>query len=169
MTPIVAGLFVFAMRVLDMSLDTLRLLFVMRGRKVLAGGLGAIQATVFILAVSTVLQGPLNPLTVIGYAAGFGAGVIIGMMAEERLAIGYVMFRIYSPSLGVQIAQALRDAGFAVTEFAAHGRDGLMSVVNSAVARRDARTVHDITLKVDPAAFITVDDVRPLQRGFFRH
>jgi len=169
MTPIVAGLFVFAMRVLDMSLDTLRLLFVMRGRKFLAGGLGAIQATVFILAVSTVLQGPLNPLTVIGYAAGFGAGVIIGMMAEERLAIGHVMFRIYSPSLGVQIAQALRAAGFAVTEFAAHGRDGLMSVVNSAVARRDAHTVHDIVLKVDPAAFITADEVRPLQRGFFRH
>jgi uncharacterized protein YebE (UPF0316 family) len=169
MTPILAGLFVFAMRVTDMSLDTLRLLFVMRGRKLLAGGLGAIQATVFILAVSTVLQGPLNPATVIGYAAGFGTGVIIGIIAEERLAIGYVMFRIYSPEFGAQIAGALRGGGFAVTEFVAHGRNGMMTVINSAVARRDAHTVHDITLKVDPGAFITVDEVRPLQRGFFRH
>lgn len=169
MTPLAAGLFVFAMRVADMSLDTLRMLFVVRGRKALAGTLGAIQATVFILAVSAVLQGPLNPFTVVGYAAGFGAGVVVGMVAEERLAIGHVMFRIYSTEFGVAIAEALRTAGFAVTEFTAHGRDGAVTVVNSAVARRDAHTMHDIILKVDPAAFITADEVRPLQRGFFRH
>ena len=136
---------------------------------VLAGTLGAIQATVFILAVSAVLQGPLNVLTVIGYALGFGAGVIIGMFVEERLAIGHVMFRIYSAEFGIAIAAALRAAGFAVTEFTARGRDGTVTVVNSAVARRDIRAVQGIILKVDPAAFITVDEVRPLQRGFFRH
>ena len=169
MAPVVAGLFVFAMRVSDMSLDTLRLLFVMRGRRILAGSLGAVQATVFILAVSTVLQGPLNPLTVIGYAAGFGTGVIIGIIVEERLALGYVMFRIYSPTLGMDIAQALRDAGYAVTEFTAHGRSGTVTVVNSAVARRHRSAVQAIIRKVDPEAFITVDEVRPLQRGYFRH
>ena len=70
MTPILAGLFVFVMRVTDMSLDTLRLLFVMRGRKLLASLIGAIQATVFILAVSAVLSGPLNVWTVLGYTPG---------------------------------------------------------------------------------------------------
>jgi uncharacterized protein YebE (UPF0316 family) len=95
-----AGLFVFTMRVIDMSLDTLRLLFVMRGRKLLAGGIGVIQATVFILAVSAVLKGPLDPLTVAGYALGFGAGVVIGMLAEQRLALGHAMLRVYSPTSG---------------------------------------------------------------------
>ena len=105
MTPLVAGLFVFTMRVIDMSLDTLRLLFVMRGRKLLAGGIGVIQATVFILAVSAVLSGPLDPLTVAGYALGFGAGVIIGMLAEQRLALGFSMLRVYSPAAGAAIAE----------------------------------------------------------------
>ena len=81
MNPILAGLFVFLMRLTDMSLDTLRLLFMMRGRKIVAGVIGAIQAAVFILAVSQVLTGPLNAWTVAGYAAGFGAGVIVGMIA----------------------------------------------------------------------------------------
>src|SRR5512147_6704 len=121
-TPLVAGLFVFTMRVIDMSLDTLRLLFVMRGRKLLAGGIGVIQATVFILAVSAVLKGPLDPLTVAGYALGFGAGVIIGMLAEQRLALGHAMLRVYAPASGAAIADGLRTAGFAVTEFRAHGR-----------------------------------------------
>jgi uncharacterized protein YebE (UPF0316 family) len=64
MTPIVAGLFVFAMRVIDMSLDTLRLLFVMRGWKYQAGALGAVQATVFILAVRRASPSQNSPVRV---------------------------------------------------------------------------------------------------------
>ncbi len=169
MAPLLAGLFVFTMRVIDMSLDTLRLLFVMRGRKLLAGGIGVIQATVFILAVSTVLRGPLDPLTVAGYALGFGTGVIIGMLAEQRLALGYSMLRVYSPASGSVIAEGLRAASFAVTEFIAHGRDGEITVINSAIARRDIARAQDIIRQIDPGAFITVDEIQPLQRGYFRH
>jgi uncharacterized protein YebE (UPF0316 family) len=79
------------------------------------------------------------------------------------------MFRVYSSGQGGAIAQALRDAGYAVTQFTAQGRDGEVTVVNSAVARRHAPTVKTIVLQVDAGAFITVDEVRPLQRGFFRH
>jgi uncharacterized protein YebE (UPF0316 family) len=169
MTPLLAGLFVFVMRVTDMSLDTLRLLFVIRGRKLLAGSIGVIQATVFILAVSTVLKGPLDPLTVAGYALGFGTGIVIGLIAEQRLALGHNMLRVYSPSSGAVIAAALRAANFAVTEFVAHGRDGEITVVNSAIARRDTAKAQTIVKEIDPGAFITVDEIQPLQRGYFRH
>ncbi len=168
-TPLLAGLFVFAMRVTDMSLDTLRLLFVIRGRKFLAGGIGVIQATVFILAVSTVLKGPLDLLTVAGYALGFGTGIVIGIVVEQRLALGHVMLRVYSPGAGAVIAQALRAANFAVTEFVAHGRDGEITVVNSAIARRDTAKAQTIVKQIDAGAFITVDEIQPLQRGYFRH
>jgi uncharacterized protein YebE (UPF0316 family) len=169
MTPLLAGLFVFAMRVIDMSLDTLRLLFVMRGRKLLAGGIGVVQATVFILAVSAVLSGPLDPFTVAGYALGFGAGVVIGMLAEQRLALGHAMLRVYAPASGEAIATGLRAAGFAVTEFSAHGRDGAITVINSAIARRDISRAQDIVRQIEPGAFVTVDEIQPLQRGYFRH
>lgn len=163
------ALFVFAMRVTDMSLDTLRMLFVMRGRKLLAGAIGAIQATVFILAVSTVLRGELNAWTVAGYALGFGTGIIVGMFAEERLAIGYAMFRIYSPARGLAVAEALRAAGHAATEFTAQGKDGTVTVVNAIVERKHIASVRAIVERTDPAAFITLDEARPLQRGYFRH
>jgi uncharacterized protein YebE (UPF0316 family) len=169
MTPLQAGLFVFTMRVIDMSLDTLRLLFVMRGRKFLAGGIGVVQATVFILAVSAVLSGPLDPFTVAGYALGFGAGVVIGMLAEQRLALGHAMLRVYAPASGEAIAAGLRAAGFAVTEFSAHGRDGAITVINSAIARRDIAKAQDTVRQIEPGAFITVDEIQPLQRGYFRH
>ena len=169
MEPILAGLFVFAMRLTDMTLDTLRLLFTMRGRKWLSGLIGAIQAAVFILAVSAVLSGPLNLFTVTGYALGFGAGIVVGMFIEERLAIGYAFLRVYSTTSSRAIAEALRAEGHAVTEFLAHGKDGQITVVNCIIARRDVASVRAIIDRVDASAFITIDDARLVQRGHFRH
>ena len=163
------GFLVFGMRVVDMSLDTVRLIMTVRGRRLLAGGIGVVQALVFILAVSAVLRGPLTAANVLGYAFGFGAGVMPGIFFEERLAIGHSMFRIYSPGRGHEIAEALRAAGHAATEFPAIGRDGTVVVVQCAVSRRVAPEVRAILDKVDPKAFVTVDEVRPLQYGYFRH
>lgn len=165
---ILAGLFVFVMRLIDMSLDTLRLLFMMRGRKLVAGLIGMLQAAVFILAVSAVLRGELNFWTVLGYAGGFGCGVMVGMLAEERLAIGYGIFRIYSPARGLAVAQALREAGHAATEFTAQGKDGAVTVVNCIVARREIAKVRALIEQADPGAFVTLDESRPLYRGHFR-
>jgi len=156
------------MRVIDMSLDTVRLIMTVRGRKLLAGGIGVAQALVFILAVSAVLKGPLTVGNVLGYALGFGAGVMLGIFFEERLAIGHSMFRIYSPAHGHEIAEALRASGHAATEFPAIGRDGTLTVVNCAVSRRNASAVRAAIEGVDPGAFVTADEVRPMQRGRLR-
>jgi uncharacterized protein YebE (UPF0316 family) len=99
MDALLAGLFVFVMRVTDMTLDTLRLLFTMRGRKLLAGAIGVIQAT----------------------------------------------------------------------EFTAHGRNGMVPVVNGIVARKNIPAVRAIIEQTDPQAFITLEAVQPLRRGYFRH
>ena len=77
--------------------------------------------------------------------------------------------RIYSPASGKAIAGALRASGHAVTEFTARGKDGLLTVVNYVVARRDAQPAREIAEKIDPNAFITIDEARSLQRGYFRH
>ncbi len=169
MTPIVAGLFVFAMRVIDMSLDTLRLLFVMRGRRMLAGVIGAVQAAVFILAVSAVLRGPLNFWTVLGYAGGFGCGIILGMLVEDKLALGHNMVDVYTMNKGKEITGALREKGYAVTEFSARGKDGSLRVIQCIVSRKDVNTVKEIIEKADPGAFLTIGDVKSLRRGHFRH
>lgn len=165
---ILAGLFVFIMRLIDMSLDTFRLLLVMRGRKVLAGLIGMIQATVFILAVSAVLSGELNVWTVAGYALGFGCGVMFGMFVEERLAMGHAMLRVYSPASGRMIAETLRQAGYAVTEIAGRGHTGQITILNLVVLRRQIQEVRSLIDRVDTNAFITVDEATPLQRGHFR-
>jgi len=162
-----AGL-IFLLRVGDMSLDTLRVLFVMRGKKALVWVLGFFQATIFILAIGIVLAGADNPLNIAAFAAGFATGNVVGMLIEERLAIGFIQLRIISPRLGTAIAEMLRGEGYAVTEVAARGKDGMVSLLSCSVQRKDVSHVRSLVNQVDEMAFITAEDVRPVRRGFFR-
>jgi uncharacterized protein YebE (UPF0316 family) len=162
-----AGL-IFALRVTDMTLDTLRVLFVMRGRKPIAWVLGFFQAAVFVIAITSVLRNITNPLNIIGYAAGFATGVVVGMAIEERLAIGYVHMRVISSRRGSGIAERLRLEGYAVTEVPARGKDGMVTMLNCSVLRKDIGRLRNLVNEVDQEAFITSEDIRPVRRGFWR-
>ena len=162
-----AGL-IFLLRVSDMTLDTLRVLVVMRGKKSIAWVLGFFQATIFVVAISSVLSNLGNPLNVIGYAAGFATGNVVGMLIEERLAIGHTHINIVSSRLGSAIAESLREQGYAVTEVPARGKDGAVSLLNASILRRHVDKVRRLVNQVDPEAFITAEDVRPIRRGFWR-
>jgi uncharacterized protein YebE (UPF0316 family) len=162
-----AGL-IFSLRVTDMTLDTLRVLFVMRGRKGIAWLLGFFQASVFVIAITFVLRDLTNPLNIIGYAAGFATGVVIGMTIEERLAVGHVQMRIISSRRGSGIAEKLRGEGYAVTEVPARGKDGMVTMLNCSMRRREISQVQLMVDQVDQEAFITTEEIRPVRRGFWR-
>jgi uncharacterized protein YebE (UPF0316 family) len=162
-----AGL-IFMLRVMDMSLDTLRVLFVMRGRKGVAWVLGFCQALIFVVAIGSVLSNLGNPLNILGYAAGFATGNVIGMLIEERLAVGHIQVSIVSPHLGAAITEKMRSEGFAVTEIPARGKDGVVTLLNCSVLRKNVNKVHALVNQIDPMAFITAEDVRPVRRGFWR-
>ncbi|MCS7011033.1 MAG: DUF2179 domain-containing protein [Anaerolineales bacterium] len=159
---------IFALRVSDMTFDTLRLLFVVRGKKLIAWVLGFCQSVIFVIAITSVLQNLDNPLNVIGYAAGFATGNVVGMIIEERLAIGYVKLSIVSSGRGPMLAETLRCAGFAVTEIPARGRDGVVSMLSVSVRRKDVEQVEEIVRQQDGNAFMIAEDVRPVRRGFWR-
>ena len=164
---LMAGL-IFLLRVSDMTLDTLRVLVVMRGRKSIAWILGFFQAGIFVLAISSVLENLNNPLNIAGYAAGFATGNVVGMLIEERLAIGHILLSIVSPRRGSAIAENLRGEGYAVTEIPARGKDGMVSLLYVNVLRRNTDRVKKLANEIDPEAFITAEDVRPIRRGFWR-
>lgn len=162
-----AGL-IFILRVGDMTLDTLRVLVVMRGRKATAWVLGFFQALIFVVAIGTVLQDLDNILNILGYAGGFATGNVVGMLIEEKLAIGHVQISIVSPRLGSAIAERLRDEGYAITEIPARGKDGMVTMLTAGVLRKNVDRVHKIVNEVDSSAFVTAEDVRPVRRGFWR-
>ena len=159
---------IFAMRVSDMSLDTLRVLFVIRGRKPLAWLLGFFESLLWVIAITSVLSNLDNLWNIIAYAGGFATGNVVGMTIEERLAIGHSNMQIISSPWGSAIAETIRQKGYAATELPARGKDGTVSLISCSILRRDIDAVRKEVNGIDPGAFITVEDIRPLHRGFWR-
>jgi uncharacterized protein YebE (UPF0316 family) len=159
---------IFGLRVADMTMDTLRLLFVIRGRKALAWSFGFAQTSIWVVAISSVLKHVDNIWNIVGYAAGFATGTVVGILIEERLAVGHGHVRIISPLRGSALAEAIRASGYAVTELAGRGKDGTVAVLTCSVRRRDVTRITRQAHAIDPDAFVTIEDVLPLHRGYWR-
>jgi uncharacterized protein YebE (UPF0316 family) len=166
--PYLLTLLIFLLRVCDMSLDTLRVMFVLRGRRPQAWILGFFQSALWVIAITSVLSNLDNWLNVISYAAGFATGNVVGMAIYERLPIGHAHLRIISSRRGKAVADAIRAAGYAATELSGRGKDGTVMLINSSVRRRDITGVRKKVSEIDPEAFITLEEVRPLHRGYWR-
>lgn len=165
---LLVALLVFALRVFEMSLDTLRVLFTFRGKKVQVWLIGFTRSAIFVMTIAFVLAHVENLFNVVAYAGGFATGNILGMWLEERLALGFVELRIVSPRRGQAIMEYLREQDFAVTEFLARGKDGMVSVLGCTVRRKYAPKVEKSVREIDEEAFVTAEDVRSVQRGFWR-
>jgi uncharacterized protein YebE (UPF0316 family) len=159
---------IFLLRICDMSMDTLRVLFVVRGKKLLVWILGFLQSLIFVIAIGSVLTGEANYLNIAGYAMGFATGNIVGMLIEERLAIGHTLVTIISSNRGALLAEKIRASGYAVTEIAGRGKNGTVFELHANILRKDVDRLETIVLEADPTAFMTAEDVRPVRRGFWR-
>lgn len=168
MEPILGALFIFALRVLGVTLSTVRVLFMTRGMKVSSASLGFFEVLVYALAIGRVVQDLNNIPNLIGYCLGFSVGTLLGMWLEERMAIGFATVRVISPDHSQVIADTIRAAGYGATEGYAHGKDGLVKTVKTVVRRRDVESVCEIVHRLAPAAFITVEETRRVEHGYLR-
>ncbi len=158
---------VFSLRVVSIALDTVRFMLTIRGKRALSWVLGFIESVIFVIIMGVVLDDLNNILNIIGYAAGFATGTVVGMAIENRLAIGYSNLNIISSQRGQIIAESLRNEHYAVTEIPARGKDGTVSLLTCSIRRKEIRAVESLILKADPDAFITVEDITPMRRGYW--
>ncbi len=166
MESILGGLFIFVLRLCDVSLGTLRILMTVRGRKVYAAGIGFVEVTIFVVAISQVVSNIGNLWNVIGYAGGFSAGTVIGITLEQRLAMGFVIVRVISSKLGKEIGEAIRQAGYGVTELIGRGMRDSVVILEVVARRHELPRVRRIVDQVDSKAFITVEETQHVYRGW---
>jgi uncharacterized protein YebE (UPF0316 family) len=163
-----AALGIFAARTVNIAIDTLRFMFSLRGKRWLSWILGFIQSVIYLVVISSVLTNLDNPLNVIGYAAGFATGNVLGISIEKRLAIGFMHFNIISMNRSTEIADRLRQEGYGVTEIPARGKESSFMMIDCRVRRKQAEAVEALVLAVDPEAFITAEEITPLRSGIWR-
>lgn len=161
-------LIIFFLRIFDVSLSTMRILLSIRNQRVMVPIIGFFEVLIWIFAVGSAIRNLESIWHVLGYAGGFAMGNVVGLWIEGKLAIGLATMRIISRAGGVELAEALRDRGYGVTEFFGQGREGRVEIVYTAVARREIPRVLDEVSRWDPDAFITVEEPREVRRGWMQ-
>jgi len=158
---------IFLARICDVTIGTLRIIFVSKGKKLLAPLLGFFEVLIWLIAISKIMQNLDNVFCYITYAAGFATGNYIGMLVEEKLAIGVIVIRIITQKNASALINSLHSEGYGVTSIDAQGSKEKVHVIYSIVQRNDIEEVVDIIKKFNPKAFYSVEDVRFAKEGIF--
>jgi len=158
--PLLWPLFIFCARIIDVSLGTLRTIYIIRGSRFLGPFLGFFEVLIWLTAVSGVFTHLGQWYNVVAYAAGFATGNAVGVLIEHKLAIGMQAVRLISRTQSAAVAAGLRLADFAVTEIKGRGMTGPVSVSYVVVTRKDTQKVIGVAHSIDPEVFCTVEDVR---------
>jgi len=164
---VILPLLIFLARISDVTLGTIRIILVARGKRNIAPVLGFFEVLIWIVMIGQLVQHLHSVTSYIGYAAGFAAGNFVGMWIEDRLAMGNVIMRIILPQGGAEVRHRLHEAGFGVTSLTGEGATGPVMMVFSVVPRKKLMLAHQIIHEIAPRAFISVEDVRSTEEGVF--
>lgn len=158
---------IFFARIADVTIGTMRIIFVARGMKIVAPVLGFFEILIWLTAIGQIFANLTNYVNYIAYAAGFAAGNYIGILVEEKIAMGLAVIRIITQRDATALIGTLRSAGYGVTVMEAQGKAGPGKVIFTVVRRRN---IPDVIAKVgaySPKAFYSVEDVRYAAEGTF--
>ncbi|KAF0203738.1 MAG: hypothetical protein FD170_811 [Bacteroidetes bacterium] len=162
-------LLIFLARISDQTIGTLRLIFLSKGQKFLAPFLGFFEVIIWLIAVSQIMKHLDNVLAYIAYGGGFAMGNYIGMVIEEKLSIGNVLVRIIPKKDTSELIAYLRESNYGVTSVNAEGSKGEVDIVFTIIKRKDIENVVSIINRFNPNAFYTIEDVKAINEGIFKH
>ena len=158
---------IFVARILDVSLGTVRLVFVSRGFKYLAPLVGFFEVLIWILAMGQIMQHLTNPVCYIAYAGGFATGNFVGICIAEKLSLGVVLVRVVTDKDASGLIESLKSGNYGVTSIDGHGISGEVKVIFTIVPRKEVRRVVDLVKKFDLQAFYSVEEVGFVEKGVF--
>ncbi len=166
-TLVIIPLLIFLARVTDVSIGTMRIIFVSRGQRLIAPVLGFFEVLIWLLAIRQIMQNLNNPATYIAYAAGFATGNYFGMYLEERLAIGMLVIRLITTKDTHELVEHLHAAGYGVTSVDAEGATGRVKLIYTIIKRKNFPNVMDIISQSHPQAFVSVEEIQSASQGIF--
>jgi uncharacterized protein YebE (UPF0316 family) len=163
----VLPLLIFLARICDVSIGTLRIIFVSKGKKYIAPVMGFFEVLIWITAVSKIMQNLDNYINYVAYAAGFATGNFVGMIIEEKLAMGFQMVRVFTYQNGPALVQSLNTSGFGATSVEAQGAKEKVHLIYTIVQRTELARALGIIDEFNPKAFYTIEDVKAVNEGIF--
>lgn len=164
---VIIPLMIFFARICDVSIGTVKYILISRGFKNIAPIFGFFEVIIWLMAITQVMGNITNPVCYIAYGGGFAAGTYIGMVIEERMRLGLCIIRMIISEPAEDFIARLRQYGYGVTNIAAHGAHGEVTIIFMVVKRSKMPHLIPLIRDFNPNTFFTIEDVRTASEGIF--
>lgn len=168
-TWVILPMLIFFTRIVDVSLGTLRIIFINRNLKYRAAIIGFFEVLIWILVIRQIFQRLDSPLCFVAYAAGFAAGNCVGVMLENKISIGKVIIRIITRIEAEELVAFMRSSGYGLTVVDAQGTTGPVKIIFAIVERAEIGSIAKRIKEFNPNAFYSVEDVRFVSEAVTPH
>ena len=156
---VILPLLIFLARIVDVSLQTIRIVSISRGIRWLAPLVGFFEVLIWLLAIGQIMKTVSHPVAYIAYAAGFATGTAIGQSIEHRLSLGVVLLRIITPSPSQVLREKLHALNFGFTSLPGQGAAGPVEIVFTVIRRQHLQQVQALVRETLPDAFYSFEEV----------
>lgn len=164
---VVLPLLIFCCRTVDVTLATLRNIFLSKNIRNIVPFLGFFEVLIWLIAVSQIIKNLNNIMCYLAFAGGYSMGIFVGIKIEERLALGLQILRIITQHDSSSLVQKLTQHNFGVTTIDAHGAKGPVKVLLTVIKRKDMELVSGIINDHHPNSFYSIEDIRTANQGVF--
>ncbi len=157
---VILPILIFFARVADVSIATIRVIFVMQGKRNIAPILGFFEALIWLIAIGQIIKHIDNPVSYLAYASGYAAGTYFGMFIEEKLALGRVVVRVITGRPANELIDYLKEKNYRFSNIDAFGNDGKVNIIFTVVKREALKTLIPTIKNYNPKAFFTIEGVK---------
>jgi uncharacterized protein YebE (UPF0316 family) len=167
MSVVLWTLVIFFGRIIDVSLGTIRINFIIKRKKIFAAAIGFFEVTIFVAVIARVIQDLSNNIYgIFAYGAGFAVGTLIGITISDRLSKDLISTNVISKNKSLEIEEFLRKEGFGVTCYNGYGKDGDVKIINIVCKQIHYPRLNKILSNLDPDSFITSHTLENQRGGY---
>lgn len=166
--PYLLPVLIFFGRICDVTLGTMRIIFVSKGEKYKAPIIGFVEVFIWVVVISQILSRANDLVAYLSYAAGYATGNYVGILLEQRIAYGIVLCRVYTKKNGMKLVQLLNEMNYGATLMQGTGSTQKVDIIETVIDRKEMKSMEKILTEFDQNIFYVVEDVRNKQNGIFR-
>ncbi|NLK21644.1 MAG: DUF2179 domain-containing protein [Epulopiscium sp.] len=164
---IILPLIIFLCRIVDVSLGTVRVIFVSKGYRLWAAILGFFEVFIWITVIGEIMNNASNIFCYLAYAIGFATGNYVGIWVENKISLGLVVVRIITQKESNELIEYLRQHNYGVTILDAAGANGKVKIILTIIKRKNLNIVMESINEFNPKSFYTIEDIRSVSEGVF--
>lgn len=162
---------IFFAKIIEVSISTIRLVFINKGERVKGAVLGFIEIIIWLVVVSSVLNNiNEDPIKAFIYAAAFSLGNYLGVTIESKIAVGLASIQVVvNQKSGELLADTLREQGYGVTIIEGKGKnESVKNLLFIQLKRKKIPEAVKLIKQHNPEAYITVNDIKSMLGGYIK-